>query len=267
ELFFEPKLSLDGTISCANCHNLEKGGDDNLQFSIGINGSVGAINAPTVYNSIYNFRQFWNGRAKNLYEQAVGPIENPIEMNNSFKNVIEFLKNEDKYKNKFLKLYKDGVTKDNIVDSIVEFEKSLVTLDAPFDLYLKGDSKAIDINAQKGYELFLSKGCISCHNGINIGGNLYQKFGVVNDKKSENFGRYEITKNERHRYFFKVPTLRNIELTYPYFHDGSVNSLYESIDIMAKYQLGIALKNEEIELIIAFLKTLTGKKPTLDFDE
>lgn len=260
KLFFDPMLSKDGTISCANCHNLQDGGDDNLQFSIGINGQKGSVNAPTVFNSIYNFRQFWDGRAKDLKEQAAGPIENPIEMGNTFKNLIPVLK-KSHYKVRFDAIYKKGITKDTITDAIAEYEKTLITPDAPFDLYLKGDGNAITNNQKDGYALFKSKGCITCHHGINIGGNLYNNFGVVNDAKSSNLGRYNVTHKERDKYFFKVPSLRNIAKTAPYFHDGRTQSLHEAVKIMSKYQLGRKITDDEADKIVSFLKSLDGKIP------
>ena len=261
KLFSDPILSRDGTISCATCHNLHAGGDDGLRFSFGIGGREGSINSPTVYNAVFNFRQFWDGRAKNLKEQVSGPIENPVEMGHSMTALVEVLKKHDKYLNNFNKIYDDGVTKDNIVDAIAEFEKTLITENSPFDKYLKGDKGAISQKAKNGYMLFKSKGCILCHHGVNVGGNFYNKFGIFKSADSENLGRYNITKREEDKYVFKVPSLRNIELTAPYMHDGRVKTLKNAVQIMTKYQLGRYMEHGDTEAIVAFLKSLTGELP------
>ncbi|MFK5881508.1 MAG: cytochrome-c peroxidase [Sulfurospirillum sp.] len=258
KLFFDPILSKDGTVSCVNCHILEDGGDDNIRFSIGINGQLGNINSTTVLNARYNFVQFWNGRAKNLKEQAVGPIENPVEMGNNFPNLIKVLK-KSSYKKEFDSVYKNGITKENIIDAIAEYEKTLITPDAPFDKYLRGDKNALLPIQKEGYELFKTKGCISCHNGINIGGNLYAKFGVFKEAKSKSLGRYEVTKNRLDKYFFKVPTLRNIALTSPYLHDGRYKTLNDVVKFMLENQLGREAKKSDIDKIVAFLLSLSGK--------
>ena len=258
KLFFDPILSKDGTIACVNCHILTEGGDDNLKFSFGIDGKEGNINSPTVLNARYNFVQFWDGRAKNLQEQAEGPITNPVEMGNNFKNLLSVL-NKTSYKEEFEKIYKDGITKKNITDAIAEFEKTLITPNAPFDRYLKGDKNAISQKAKTGYEIFKSKGCIACHHGINLGSNMYAKFGLLKDIKGKNLGRYEITKKESEKYLFKVPTLRNIALTAPYMHDGRYDTLEDAVKFMSYHQLGKIISDKEIDSIVAFLKTLTGE--------
>jgi len=260
KLFFDTRLSRDNTVSCANCHNLEEGGDDNLQFSFGIDGQEGDINSPTVLNATNNFRQFWDGRAKNLQEQAAGPVENPVEMGFTFKELIPKLKKTE-YKNLFSKVYDEGITKNSITDAIAEYEKTLVTPNAPFDRYLKGDKDAITQIQKEGYELFKAKGCISCHHGVNIGGNLYSKFGVVQGSNTSSFGRYNVTHKKRDMYSFKVPSLRNITMTAPYFHDGRTSDLKEAISIMAQLQLGRHFTKEEVNKIEAFLYSLEGEIP------
>ena len=260
ELFFDTLLSADGTISCATCHDIMNGGDDGNKFSFGIDGKMGDINSPTVLNAVFNFRQFWNGMAKDLQEQASGPIENPIEMGNNFKNLIAKLK-KTPYKTKFDSIYKDGITKQNITNAIAEYEKTLITPNAPFDRYLRGDDNAITKKQKDGYFLFKDKGCIACHHGINIGGNLYNKFGVVERVDSKRLGRYEVTHNERDKYYFKVPTLRNIALTSPYLHDGRYETLDEVVKFMARYQLGKVITQDEIDKIVAFLNSLTAPVP------
>ncbi len=263
KLFFDPILSKDGTISCATCHDLQNGGDDGLKFSFGIKGQEGNINSPTVYNAVFNFRQFWDGRAKDLKEQAMGPIENPVEMGHTFPVVIETLKQNAMYNKDFNKIYADGITKDNIADAIAEFEKTLITPDSPFDKYLKGDKKAISKKAKEGYDLFKSKGCILCHHGVNVGGNFYNKFGIYKDADSKHLGRYNITKREEDKHVFKVPSLRNIELTAPYMHDGRVSTLKEAVELMTKYQLGRYMEPGDTEAIVAFLESLTGDLPAI----
>ncbi|MEN4046681.1 cytochrome-c peroxidase [Sulfurimonas sp. NWX367] len=259
-LFFDPILSHDNTISCASCHDLYNGGDDGLKFSFGIQGQEGSVNAPTVYNAVFNFRQFWDGRAKNLQEQAIGPIENPVEMGSSFEEIIPKLK-KSKYKKLFDAIYNDGITKNNITDAIAEYEKTLITPNSRFDIYLRGDKSALTQKEKEGYALFKSKGCVSCHHGENIGGNLYNKFGIFNESNSEWLGRYNITHKERDKYFFKVPSLRNIARTAPYFHDGRTYDLKKAVEIMSQYQLGRHITKEEIAKITAFLQSLNGELP------
>jgi len=263
KLFFDPILSKDGTISCATCHDLQNGGDDGLKFSFGINGQEGDINSPTVYNAVFNFRQFWDGRAKDLKEQVRGPIENPVEMGHTMHAAVETLKKNKMYVKYFSAIYKEGITKDTIADAIAEFEKTLITPNSPFDRYLKGDQEAISPKAKEGYLLFKSKGCILCHHGVNVGGNFYNKFGIYNDTDSKHLGRYAITKREEDKYVFKVPSLRNIALTAPYMHDGRVSTLSKAVEFMTEYQLGRYMEAGDTEAIVAFLKSLTGELPAI----
>jgi cytochrome c peroxidase len=260
KLFFDTQLSKDNTINCASCHNLQEGGDDNLRVSFGINGQQGTRNAPTVYNAVFNFRQFWDGRAKNLAAQAAGPVENPVEMGFNFPDLIKKL-DKTAYKQEFNTIYKDGITKHTITDAIAEYEKTLITPNAPFDLYLKGDKNAITKEQKKGYELFKTKGCIACHQGINVGGNMYNKFGIFEDANSSDLGRYDVTHRERDKHYFKVPSLRNVARTAPYFHDGKTSSLRVAVLTMAKYQLGRKITPQEVDAIVAFLKSLNGQLP------
>ena len=260
ELFSDTLLSKDDTVSCATCHDLYNGGDDGLKFSFGIDGQEGDINSPTVYNSVFNFRQFWNGRAKDLQDQAAGPIENPIEMGNTFENLIKVL-NKSPYKDKFDAIYEDGITKKNITNAIAEFEKTLITPESPFDKYLRGDLLAITQEQKDGYELFKVKGCIACHHGVNIGGNLYNKFGVMQRLNSKRLGRYEVTNKELDKYYFKVPSLRNIAQTSPYLHDGRYEKLEDVVKFMSRYQLGRVTSQQEIQKIVAFLNALSGEIP------
>ena len=261
ELFFDTRLSSNNTISCASCHKLLEGGDDNLPISFGINKKAGTRNSPTIFNSRYNVWQFWDTRAVDLKEQAKGPIHNPVEMGSNFPEVISKLKKDNNYVKKFKKLYKLGITADSITDAISEFEKTLTTPNSRFDKYLRGDKRALSLDEINGYKVFKNYGCISCHNGVNIGGNLIQKIGLMEKYDTDDLGVYNITKKEEDKYYFKVPSLRNIELTAPYFHDGKVTTLEEAVDIMIKYQVGFPLKDEDKSNLIKYLKTLTGELP------
>ena len=265
KLFFDPRLSKDNSISCASCHMLDAGGDDNLSFSVGINGRVGGINAPTVYNSVFNIAQFWDGRAKDLQEQAHGPVENPIEMGESFDNVIKKLQKDIPLSQEFRKIYKEGITSNSITDAIAHFETTLITPNAPFDKYLRGDKNAINEDAKKGYEHFVEYGCVSCHNGINIGGNLFQKIGLIKEFKTsvKSLGKFDVTGNKSDMNYFKVPTLRNISKTAPYFHDGSVYDLKSAVEVMLNVQLGIVAPSEDVSQIVKFLNTLDGEVPDI----
>lgn len=263
-LFFDPRLSKSGFISCNSCHNLATGGVDNLPSSIGHKWQLGPINSPTVYNSSYNIAQFWDGRAKDLKEQAGGPIENPMEMAGSHALAIDVLKAIPGYAPLFEKAYgKNSITVANVTDAIAKFEETLITPDSRFDKWLKGDDKAITKTEAEGYALFKAKGCTTCHMGAAVGGGLFQKMGLVKPytRDTKTLGRYEVTKQEADKYVFKVPTLRNIELTYPYFHDGSLWDLKDVVLTMADIQLGIPVNDEEARKIVAFLKTLTGAIP------
>lgn len=265
QLFHDARLSKDGTVSCSSCHILEYNGADGGEVSVGVGGALGTINAPTVYNARYNLAQFWDGHAKDLKEQALGPMANPVEMANDYETVVQTISADATYDKAFKALYADGVTLDNIVDAIAEFELALITPNSRFDRYLKGDAKAISDIEIEGFELFKTRGCIACHNGINIGGNMYQKFGVFfqYEGKRGNLGRYNVTQKEEDKYFFKVPSLRNVALTAPYFHDGSAPTLESAVEQMAYYQLGYRISKAETERIVAFLKTLNGELPEI----
>jgi len=266
KLFFEPRLSKSGFISCNSCHNVMLSGTDNMPVSIGHKWQLGPINSPTVFNSSYNFVQFWNGRAKDLEEQAGGPIEADKEMASSHTAAVAVIKSIPGYVSEFKKVYgaKPIVIK-MIQNAIAEFEKSLVTTGSRFDKWLAGDTKAITQTEYDGYQLFKTKGCTSCHMGAAVGGTMYQKLGLVKEYKydKKNMGRYEVTKKASDKRMFKVPILRNIELTYPYFHDGAVWDLKEAVEIMAEIQLGLKVNPKERDAIVAFLKTLTGEIPKL----
>ena len=265
-LFHDTKLSSDGSVSCASCHSLAKGGVDRLIRSRGIGDKEGGINAPTVFNSGFNFRQFWNGRAETLEEQVDGPLQHPAEMGATWPQAIAALSKDPFYRTEFTALYPDGIQARNIRDAIATFERSLVTPNSRFDRFLRGDRTAMNGEEQAGYRLFKQLGCASCHQGMNIGGNMYQKLGVMEDYftvrgniSEADLGRFSITKREEDRYVFKVPSLRNIALTQPYLHDGSAKTLEEVIRVMARFQLGEQLNTEDLKKIAAFFHALTGE--------
>ncbi|QQR91957.1 MAG: cytochrome-c peroxidase [Myxococcales bacterium] len=267
-LYHDKRLSGDETIACVSCHSFDHGGSEALKTSTGIRKQKGPINAPTVLNSSLNFRQFWDGRAADLKEQALGPVTNPLEMGAKWEDVLPKLAKDKAYKDAFAKLYDGKVNKENVVDAIAEYESSLIT-PSRFDKFLRGDKDAISQAEKDGYVKFKETGCISCHIGPGVGGTMYQKMGLVKDyfkarggELSEaDMGRYNVTKNEADKHFFKVPLLRNIELTPPYFHDGSVATLEEAVTIMARHQLGKELSEKDVASIVTFLKTLTGELP------
>lgn len=268
KLFFDTALSKDNSVSCATCHDLNRGGTDRLTHSIGINKTEGPINAPTVLNSMYSFIQFWDGRATTLEEQAAGPIQNPKEMGSTLDEVIVKLKNDPSYAQDFQSIFGSDPTPQAITSAIATFERTLTTPNSPFDRFLRGDKTALAPEAEHGYKLFKMYGCISCHQGRNVGGNMFQKLGIMGDYfvdrgniTQADLGRYNVTHLESDRHVFKVPSLRNVELTAPYFHDGSAKTLQEAVRVMAKYQLGRSLSDEDTSLIIAFLKSLTGEQP------
>jgi cytochrome c peroxidase len=264
KLYFDPRLSGSGFISCNSCHNLSMGGTDNLKTSIGHNWQQGPINSPTVLNSSLNLAQFWDGRAADLKAQAGGPIANPGEMASSHALAVNVLQSIPGYVAEFQKVFgTDKVDIDKVTRAIAGFEEVLITPNARFDKWLAGDKKAITKDELAGYKLFKDSGCVACHNGPGVGGNSFQKMGVVEPFKTSSTaeGRVAVTGKAADRFNFKVPTLRNIELTYPYFHDGSAATLKEAVDVMGRLQLGKKFSDDENGKIVAFLKTLTGDQP------
>lgn len=265
KLYFDPRLSKSGFISCNSCHNLSMGGTDNLQTSIGHNWNQGPINAPTVLNSSLNLAQFWDGRAKDLKEQAGGPIANPGEMGATHMLAVEVLESIPEYRVEFKQVFgEDKITIDEVTQAIAEFEKTLVTPNAPFDQWLLGDEDALTAEEKAGYDLFKTSGCVACHNGEAVGGNSFQKMGAVEPYQTDNpaEGVGGLTGKDADRFKFKVPTLRNVEMTYPYFHDGAAETLEEAVDLMGRLQLGKKFTQEENAKVVAFLKSLTGDQPT-----
>jgi cytochrome c peroxidase len=264
-LFHERRLSGDDSVSCASCHDLAKGGDDGRPLPRGAGGKTGLVNAPTVYHAALNSVQFWDGRSATLEDQINGPLNNPLEMASSWDSALVKLKADPSYVQAFAAIYADGITADNVRRAIADFERTLITRGSAFDRFLEGDQKALDARARAGYETFKSVGCIACHQGSNVGGNMFQRFGVLGDYFKDrgkvveaDYGRYNVTKNEADRFVFRVPSLRNVEHTAPYFHDGSAETLEQAVQVMAKYQLGRKLGTEQVAEILAFLKALSG---------
>lgn len=266
KLFFDPRLSKSGFISCNSCHNLSMGGSDNLPTSIGHNWQKGPINSPTVLNSSMNVAQFWDGRAKDLKEQAGGPIANPGEMASTHVLAVDVLRSIPAYVTEFERVFgTPGVDIERVTGAIAAFEETLVTPNSRFDRWLQGQDSALTAQELAGYGLFKDSGCIACHHGPAVGGTSFQKFGIVKPYKTKNpaIGRAGVTGQEIDRFSFKVPTLRNVELTYPYFHDGAARTLEESVAIMGELQLGRAYDEQQVASITAFLKTLTGDQPNV----
>ncbi|MBI5936925.1 MAG: cytochrome-c peroxidase [Betaproteobacteria bacterium] len=286
QLFFDPRLSLDGTVSCASCHDVVKGGgNDGRATAIGVAGKTGSRNAPTVWNAAFLNTQFWDGRAASLEEQAKGPMINPVEMAMPSHNaVIQRLKKIPGYSRQFAAVFgdRDPLTLDNVVRAIAAYERTLLTPDSPVDRFLKGDKQALTAQAQRGMKLFQDLRCVSCHSSptyagyITIPGALFypwnlQRFpffkGSIYDAKYEltkDLGRYEVTKQEKDKHMYRIPSLRNVDLTGPYMHNGKVPNLEEAVRVMAKTQLNKELRDEEAKAIVAFLKGLTGRLPKQD---
>ncbi len=273
KLYFDPRLSASHLISCNTCHNVGLAGADLQETSIGHGWQKGPRNAPTVYNSVFNFAQFWDGRAKDLAEQAKGPVQASVEMNSTPELVIKTLNSLPEYKEFFSKAFPDSenpLTFNNVARAIEVYEATLVTPGAPFDLYLQGNETALGEEEKRGLEFFMDKGCSACHGGINMGGSGYYPFGVIEApdaeiRPPEDLGRFKVTNTSGDRYVFKSPSLRNIELTPPYFHSGTVWSLKDAVAVMGSAQLGIQLNSDETQTITAFLRTLTGEQPREEY--
>ncbi|NOZ54012.1 MAG: cytochrome-c peroxidase [Gammaproteobacteria bacterium] len=279
QLFFDPRLSVDGTVSCNSCHNVMAGGTDNRPVSVGVSGQKGGRSAPTVWNAAFLTTQFWDGRAATLEDQAKGPILNPIEMGMPHKDVaVDRIKAMPGYVSQFENVFgkKNPVTYDNIAKAIATYERTLITPNSPFDRYIKGDKKALSSTAIAGMKLVDKVGCTGCHSGSNFAGptnlkmgeGFFQKFpafpGSKYDKKYDlisDLGRYEATKKNEDKHMWRVPTWRNIAVTAPYFHNGTVSTLEEAVRVMAKTQLNTKLSNKEVGNIVAFLNSLTGEFP------
>ena len=271
-LFFDPRLSKSALISCNTCHNIGLGGADFQETSIGHGWQKGARNAPTVLNAIFNIAQFWDGRAPDLKEQAKGPVQAGVEMSSTPEHVVKTLSSMPGYVELFHKAFPgeaNPVTFDNMAKAIEVFEATLLTPEAPFDQFLKGDAGALEPGEREGLSLFISKGCAACHSGLNMGGTGYFPFGVVEKPREEvtagDLGRFKLTGATTDQYVFKSPSLRNIALTMPYFHSGKVWRLSEAVALMGSAQLGISLSDAEVEKITAFLRTTTGVQPKVAY--
>ena len=272
-LFFDPRLSASGLISCSTCHNLGLGGVDTQETSTGHAWQKGPRNAPTVLNAVFNVAQFWDGRAKDLAEQATGPVQGAVEMNNTPERVVATLNSLPQYVELFQKAFPapgDPVTFANVGYAIEAFEATLLTPNARFDQYLKGDRNALTVEEKEGLRLFIDKGCATCHNGVNVGGAGYRPFGLVERPGADilppgDKGRFMVTKTASDEFVFKVPSLRNIELTPPYFHSGKVWRLEDAVAVMGVVQIGTDLSDKEVDKITVFLRTLTGEQPSVKY--
>jgi cytochrome c peroxidase len=266
KLFFDKRASKDNSIACIECHQYKNGGADRTPVSIGIDGKRGPINAPTIFNMAFNFRLSWDGRDESLESQFRGPLHNAVVMGTNWDEFLDKLKADPAYVKAFNDIYNQSPNAKNVSEVVATFERSLITPNAKFDRYLRGDKLAINADELRGYQLFKNYGCIACHQGVNVGGNMFQVFGVMGDyfKKRGNItpadlGRFNTTKNEADKHVFRVPSLRNVAVTAPYFHDGSAATLEDAVDVMFQYQLGRPAPKGDKELIIKFLRTLTGE--------
>jgi len=266
QLFNDPRLSVNNSLSCASCHRLEHGGADDKPLSLGVDGKPVAVNTPSVFNASLNFHQFWDGRAETLEEQVHVVVQSPSEMGSDWAIVVQRIGTDPAYGRAFAKAYPDAVTQANIRGALADYERTLLSSNSRFDQYLAGNTAILTQEEKYGYQRFQNYGCIACHQGVNIGGNMFQKFGVLGDyfKARGNptvadLGRFNITGDDDDRNVFKVPSLRNVAVTAPYFHDGSEPTLEGAVAIMFKYQLGRIPSAQDTALIVLFLKTLTGE--------
>jgi cytochrome c peroxidase len=265
-LFNDTRLSRDNSLSCASCHILEVGGDDDLSSGIALDGSEHVVNTPSIFNARFNFRQHWDGESATLEEQIDQALHSHLIAGSNWDQLLAKLNDDSDLAALFERIYSSEITRENYLDALTEFEKSLVTPNSRFDQYLLGNPDSITEDEKKGYLLFKELGCISCHQGINVGGNLFQKFGIFYDYLGErgdiinaDYGRINVTNREADMHVFKVPSLRNVEVTAPYLHDGNAETLEEAIAIMGKTQIGKIICEDDISLLAQFLRTLTGE--------
>lgn len=263
-LFGDHRLSRNNSTACTSCHILNSGGADNKSHSLRVDGKPTAVNTPTVFNTVLNFKLNWTGEFDN-FEDHLDRVVKTI-LQSTWSEVISKLKQDNNYVSSFYKLYPDGMQVPTIKDALVAYERSLTTPNSRFDKFLRGNQQAINDDEKRGYQLFKSYGCVACHQGINVGGNMYQKFGVMNNYFRDrghivdaDWGRFNLTRQEGDRHSFRVPSLRNVALTAPYFHDGTATTLNDAVGVMAKYQLGRPIPTEDVNSIVAFLRTLTGE--------
>ncbi len=263
-LFLDKRLSMAGDISCNSCHGLDSYGVDGEPTSPGHLGKRGDRNSPSVFNAALHMSQFWDGRAKDVEEQALGPVMNPVEMAMPTEaEVMKRLSGDRDYKKLFVRAFpqqQSPMTFENVGKAIGAFERQLLT-PSRFDDYLRGSKNVLTSEELAGLDLFVNQGCVACHNGVGLGGGMYQKLGLVKPYETPDLGRYNVTKEEADKFVFKVPSLRNITETGPYFHDGKVASIDEAVSLMARHQLGKELTPEQIELIVTFLESLKGQIP------
>jgi cytochrome c peroxidase len=272
-LYFDPRLSRSWLISCNTCHNLGLAGVDLVETSVGHGWQRGPRNAPTVLNAVFNTSQFWDGRAANLMEQAMGPVQAAVEMNSEPSRVVATLKSIPEYVERFQTAFpgeQDPVTFENMARAIEAFEATLLTPGSPFDRYLEGDAAALSADERQGLDLFSTKGCTACHNGVNLGGSGFFKFGVVRTPDAAvlppgDRGRFAVTNSDADEYLFRTPTLRNVALTAPYFHSGTVWDLGQATELMGAVQLGADLTSEEVTMLVAFMNSLTGEQPQVNY--
>lgn len=265
-LFHDPRLAQNNALACASCHPLARGGADGRARSITNTGAPDVINTPTVFNVAFNFRLTWRGAFRTLEEQLEAELHNPRHANTTWAELLPKLKNDAHYATEFARLYPNGIARESVLDAIATFERSLITPNSRFDQYLRGRQDALSAAEKQGYVLFKNYGCVSCHQGVNVGGNLFQKIGIFKNYFSDpraitpaDLGRFNVTNNEADRHVFRVPSLRNVALTAPYFHDGKVKTLEQAVSLMAEKQLGRTLDPADIRLIVKFLRTLTGE--------
>ena len=270
-LFFDPRLSRNNSMNCASCHSLSNGGADGKQYSLRADGTLTTVNTPSVFNAGLRSHQFWDGRAETLEEQVVVFFQEHQELGLTWDEVAPKLKADQDFVRTFTKTYADGLTLQNVANALAEFQRTLTTPNARFDRYLRGDQNAINADEKRGYKLFSRYGCVACHQGRTVGGNMFEQMGSINDyfaarekkfgvkEQTVDFGRFNVTHQERDRHTFEVCSLRNVEKTAPYFHDGSAATLEDAINTMSYYNLGINIPKDEVSSIAAFLRTLTGE--------
>jgi cytochrome c peroxidase len=264
-LFHDARLSRNNVLACASCHVLTEGGDDNRTRSEGSDGALLDFNAPTVFNVALNFRLNWRGNFRTLEEQNEAVLRNPDLMNTTWEELLPKLRADETYADAFARIYGGAPAPAHVLDALATFQRSLITPDGRFDRRLRGEHDAITPDEARGYQLFKDYGCVACHQGVNVGGNLFQRFGIFRDPFTEgpirtaDLGRFTITDAQDDRFVFRVPSLRNVAVTAPYFHDGRAQTLEQAIEEMARSQLGRVLTAQEIGLIAGFLRTLTGE--------
>jgi cytochrome c peroxidase len=267
-LFVDKRLSKDESLACVSCHQFDRGGSFPAQFPRGVGGRMHSFNSPSIFNAAFNFKHLWSGGAESVEAVVEQVVASPQVFASSWPDVLQRLSSDDRLVGSFRKAYPDGMNARTVKNALAEYTRSLVTPNARFDRYLKGEKSAITADELKGYELFKKYGCVSCHQGINVGGNMLQTFGVMGNYlqdrggvRDADLGRYNVTRKESDRFVFKVPSLRNVALTAPYFHDGSAATLTQAVEVMFKYQLGRRASEQDVALIIKFLDTLTGEVP------